>query len=210
MKKLKIENRKLKINKGFTLIELLIVITLLGILAVAVLSAINPIEQINRSRDTSSRSDAEQLINATDRYYATKGYYPWMSGAGSLNTAANWTEIDSKDVVVGDDVGVEFLDNLASGGSAEIKESYVTRIVAENARHLFIYNSGAQGGSTYVCFNPRSAAFREEAWNRCDVNAPAHGDYGELPSDFPAEACSTDCTGVVSAEEATGCFICLP
>ena len=67
-------------RKGFTLIELLIVITLLGILAVAVLSAINPIEQINRSRDTSSKSDAEQLINAIDRYYASKGYYPWTSG----------------------------------------------------------------------------------------------------------------------------------
>jgi prepilin-type N-terminal cleavage/methylation domain-containing protein len=194
---------------GFTLIELLIVITLLGILAVAVLSAINPVEQINRSRDTSSRSDAEQLINATDRYYATKGYYPWMSGAGSQNTAAAWVEIDSEDVPVGLD-GEQFLNKLASGGSAEIKESYVTRIVAANARHLFIYNNGEQGDSTYVCFNPRSASFREEAWNRCDLNAPAHGDYGDVPSDFPAEACATDCVGAGSAEAATGCFICLP
>lgn len=198
-------------RKGFTLIELLIVITLLGILAVAVLSAINPIEQINRSRDTSSRSDAEQLINAIDRYYASKGYYPWMSGAGSENTAANWTEINGKEVVVGDDSGVMFLENLASGGSAELKESYVARIVAENARHLFIYNSGEQGNSTYVCFNPRSAAFREEAWNRCDPAAPAHSDYGELPSDFPPEACpTTNCVGAASADDATGCFVCLP
>ena len=34
------------LRKGFTLIELLIVISILGILAVAVLSAINPVEQL--------------------------------------------------------------------------------------------------------------------------------------------------------------------
>jgi prepilin-type N-terminal cleavage/methylation domain-containing protein len=64
---------------GFTMIELLIVIAVLGILAVAVLASINPIEQINRGRDTGSRGDAEQLISAIDRYYAAKGYYPWMT-----------------------------------------------------------------------------------------------------------------------------------
>ncbi|NIT03538.1 prepilin-type N-terminal cleavage/methylation domain-containing protein, partial [Candidatus Saccharibacteria bacterium] len=53
--------------RGFTMIELLIVIAVIGILAIAVLAAINPIEQINRGRDTGSRSDAEQLIGAIDR-----------------------------------------------------------------------------------------------------------------------------------------------
>ncbi|PIU02330.1 hypothetical protein COT66_00800, partial [Candidatus Shapirobacteria bacterium CG09_land_8_20_14_0_10_49_15] len=32
-------------KKGFTLVEMLIVIAIIGVLAVAVLSAINPIEQ---------------------------------------------------------------------------------------------------------------------------------------------------------------------
>ena len=44
------------------MIELLVVISILGILAVIVLAAINPLEQINRGRDTASRSDAEQLF----------------------------------------------------------------------------------------------------------------------------------------------------
>ncbi|EKD87098.1 MAG: hypothetical protein ACD_37C00044G0003, partial [uncultured bacterium] len=43
-------------ESGFTLIELLIVITILGILATAVLAAINPLEQISRGRDTGSKS----------------------------------------------------------------------------------------------------------------------------------------------------------
>ena len=62
---------------GFTMIELLVVIAVIGVLAVAVLSSINPIEQINKGRDTGHRSDAAQLINAIDRYYAIHEIYPW-------------------------------------------------------------------------------------------------------------------------------------
>ena len=58
-------------KKGFTLIELLVVITLIGILAVAVLSALNPIEQINKARDAGKRADSSQLLEALDRYFAS-------------------------------------------------------------------------------------------------------------------------------------------
>ena len=54
-------------------------------MAVAVLSAINPVEQINRGHDTSSRSDAEQLISAVDRFNANKGYFPWQSSENDTN-----------------------------------------------------------------------------------------------------------------------------
>ncbi len=79
--------RKFSSQLGFTMIELLIVITILGILAVAVLSAINPIEQINRGRDTGSQSDAEQLLSAIDRYNAFQGYYPWQLDANDTDTS---------------------------------------------------------------------------------------------------------------------------
>jgi len=197
----------LKINRGFTLIELLIVITLLGILAVAVLSAINPIEQINRSKDTATRGDAEQLINATDRYYASKGYYPWMENGQSENTSIDpMVEITAIDQTFGTDA-VAMLGQLSSGGTAEIKESYVNRIIAGTARHLWIYNKGDQGDSTYVCFIPRSADFREKAWNRCKETA----DFGNLPSDYSSTACpAVDCTNAGDAKDATACYSCLP
>jgi len=70
--------RLLKANQSaFTLIELLIVITLIGILAVAVLSALNPIEQVNKANDARKRSDAAQLLNAIDRYFAANLVFPW-------------------------------------------------------------------------------------------------------------------------------------
>jgi len=188
--------------KGFTLIELLIVIAVLGILAVAVLSAINPIEQINRSRDTGVRSDAEQLINAIDRFYATHGYYPWNSSGNDTTKplSTGLIEIKSKtDPVEG---GQPLLSNLSSGGTAEVKESFVTRIVGSQ-KHLFIYNRQNQGDSTYVCWIPYSSGFRTEAYNRCKA---------VLPSDFPPNACPNDttCKGAADSGTATGCYSCLP
>lgn len=69
--------RRLLSQAGFTMIELLVVIAVLGVLAAAVLSAINPIEQINKGRDTGHRSDAEQLLSGVDRYFALHELYPW-------------------------------------------------------------------------------------------------------------------------------------
>jgi len=190
------------LSKGFTMIELLIVIAVLGILATAVLSAINPIEQINRGRDTGSRSDAEQLLSAIDRFYTSAGYYPWMLSADSTNTAVPFTEIKYADQKFGDD-GQQVLTNLSSGGTAELKASFVNKIVGTKYRKLWLYNSGVAGESTYVCFIPQSSSFRDEAWKRCKAT---------LPTDFPTDACPNDgtCQQAATADKATGCYICLP
>ncbi len=201
---------------GFTMIELLIVIAVLGILAVAVLAAINPIEQINRGRDTGSRSDAEQLLSAIDRYYAGKGYYPWSDGASSLNTSTfgSGTDalipLDDAAITIGDDA-LPLLANVSSGGSAEVKESFITRITDPGYNFLGIYNNGVTSSSTYVCFLPKSASFREEAWNRCS-NDDHTGLDASIPSDFPADACPADgtCATAGTADEAVACRICLP
>lgn len=201
---------------GFTMIELLIVIAVLGILAVAVLAAINPIEQINRGRDTGSRSDAEQLLSAIDRYYAGKGYYPWSDGASSLNTSTfgSGTDalitLDTAAITIGDDA-LPLLSNVSSGGSAEVKESFITRITDPGYNHLGIYNNGVTSSSTYVCFTPKSASFREEAWTRCS-NDDHTGLDGSIPTDFPADACPADgsCATAATADDAVACQICLP
>lgn len=73
--------KRLSNNKGFTLIELLVVITLIAILAVAILAAINPVEQRRKAQDTGARAAATELQGALDRYYATYGCYPWESTA---------------------------------------------------------------------------------------------------------------------------------
>lgn len=52
------------------------VLLILGVLAVAVLSSINPAKQIARGRDTARQSDAMTLFNAAEEYYAKEGFYP--------------------------------------------------------------------------------------------------------------------------------------
>ncbi|HUS60067.1 MAG TPA: type II secretion system protein [Nevskiaceae bacterium] len=162
-------------NKGFTMIELLIVIAVIGILAVAVLAAINPIEQINRGRDTGSRSDAEQLIGGVDRFYATKGYYPWQSSADDetnatvMNSMTNTKTLN--DTVI----------NELVTSTGELKEAFRSRIMASDYNTMWLYNRGTQGDSTYVCFIPKSKSFLDDANLRCTTG---------FPSDFGA-----DCNG---------------
>ncbi|MBU1127395.1 MAG: type II secretion system protein [Patescibacteria group bacterium] len=188
---------KRKKNLGFTMIELLIVIAVLGVLAVAVLSAINPIEQINRGRDTGSRSDAEQLLSAVDRFYASMGYYPWQTSADDLlNETTAWGDVDDTWLAVDD--GSMVLESLSSGGTAEIKTSFVTRITGSGYNTLMKYNRGTQGDSTYICFTPKSGSFKEEALGRC-VDDTCAG----LPGDLEAAGCAILCN-------ADDPMICLP
>jgi prepilin-type N-terminal cleavage/methylation domain-containing protein len=176
---------------GFTMIELLIVIAVLGILAVAVLAAINPIEQINRGRDTGSRSDAEQLLSAIDRYYAAQGIYPWMVESDDPEEMA-WTEVSA----IEDTEDVPILTKLSSGGTSEIKTAFVNRVSAAGYNDLMLYNRGTQGDSTYICFKPKSGSFAEEGKVRC-------GDDGDgIPEDADAIAAT------VCAED--DYWVCLP
>lgn len=203
--------KELRSQRGFTMIELLIVISILGILAVAVLSAINPLEQINRGRDTGSRSDAEQLIGAIERFNAFQGYFPWDLNDGVDATAV----IDGTDAVLADsswvvdgDADCTVLNRLGEGtdcptGAAELKQSFVAKISGLSAeRGLYVYKADAEPTTNmYVCFQPQSEAFKQEAVERCD-SAVA------LPGDFPtAFACPDDGNG---ATDPTEVYSCLP
>ncbi|MBP7876188.1 type II secretion system protein [Candidatus Woesebacteria bacterium] len=184
---------------GFTMIELLIVITILGILATAVLSAINPLEQINRGRDTGTQSDAEQFINAIDRYNAFQGYYPWVTSENApfviptLQTlVSGWT--DPANCYVFEKLSSS--NNTDCTGTNELKTSYTSRITNGTARNLFVYNHGNAGDSTYVCFKPQSQAFKEKAKNRCGVGGIS------MPGDL-VDVAAALCT---AGDE----YICLP
>jgi len=188
------KRRKQKIA-GFTMIELLIVIAVLGVLAVAVLSAINPIEQINRGRDTGSRSDAEQLLSAIDRYNAVQGKFPWQESTGQdVNEGGPdvaWGEVSS-----------DILDELEA--TEEIKPAFSTRLQSSNYNDIYLYyNDEIAGASVYACFKPQSKAFQAEAANDCDTGEGGVGKPNN--EDFPEEACVTT-DGSIDKDN----FICIP
>jgi len=123
-------------KRGFTLIELLIVIVILGILLMAILSAINPLEQIRKATDSGKRADSVKLLNALERYYTTFQKYPWT-------TAPNGTLVD----------GATWLAELVS--KAEVKVEFTTR---KNLASLYA-TQDAQS-LVHVCFVPESASFK--------------------------------------------------
>ena len=189
MKKLSTILSSFSSKAGFTMIELLVVIAVIGVLAVAVLSSINPIEQINKGRDTRTRSDAAQLINAVDRYYAIHEEYPW--NATSTTYTAPLALLNLPNVAI-DFVGLSstlisehlmaatytdwlWVDILVT--TAEVKEGFTNRL--KNDNKIFIGKDAGYNETMYACFMPTSQAFVQEAQDNCDdltTTSPIAGD----------------------------------
>lgn len=73
---------KIKSLLGFTLIELLVVISLIGVLAGALVAVINPVAQMRKARDAQRKADFRQAQSALEMYRSDVGSYP-PKGAGN-------------------------------------------------------------------------------------------------------------------------------
>lgn len=159
------------VKKGFTLIELLIVVVILGILATVVIAALNPVEAINKSSDTSLKNDAGTLATVLDSYYATYQKWPWEDTAAAdtpqLIGAASPTF-----VVVGTTIPA-WLTQLATSGEA--RTDFPSRQSHKKLK-LFVDNQTAGQTKRYVlCFAPTSAAFITQARYNTSGQVPASG-----------------------------------
>lgn len=203
---------------GFTMIELLVVIAVIGVLAVAVLSSINPIEQINKGRDTRSRSDAAQLINALDRYFSIHEVYPWdIESIGGL--LGDYTPVPSDRVYSDSFVFNEADETLPSAwawldplvDTAEVKSSFVQRIAkpgtgANALPDYYINKPNTTNATVYVCFKPSSNAFQDEANKRCDTDTAFTDEMADAGG--MGVVCPTGCE--TNTSDAIVCYICLP
>ncbi len=181
---------------GFTMIELLVVIAVIGVLAVAVLSSINPIEQINKGRDTRTRSDAAQLINAVDRYYAIHEIYPWNVTTASYTSAS--VDLPDEEYNFGGSADDwDWIDLLVSTG--EVKEGFTNRL--KNDDNIVAFKEGTTNATMYACFIPTSLAFKQEAMDHCnDGTTPVDGIAGGV------DPCPDDDAAVIDGDN----YICLP
>lgn len=73
-------------KKGFTLIELIITISILAVLVAIVVVALNPSEQLKRSRDTKRVSDLDTLKTALNLYLAQATGTINLTAASTKNT----------------------------------------------------------------------------------------------------------------------------
>lgn len=195
---------------GFTMIELLVVIAIIGILAVAVIGTINPVEQINRGRDTRTRADAGELVNAVERYFAINEEYPWNVTVTGTYTSAiadlpdseyAFNSIDGAGNVNAGSDEFAWVEELAATG--EVKEGFTNRILGTD--ELVLFKADGANESTYTCFIPTSTAFKREAAENCDDQVTP-GSGGSAPA---APTGLTTCVSTPAVETEDN-FLCLP
>lgn len=203
--------KNLKRIKAFTLVELLIVIGLLGAIALIVISAINPIEQSNRARDTRYKADAGQLISAIDRYYVTISEYPWETTTPGTYPSAD-TAFDFV-TATNTNVGLCLAGNCANAGllltSNELKSEFLNRAFAKSTApaidHIIVGKAIGSSSSVYACFVPLSKSIRDKACADGNVYTIATSVRTKVTAGDPSCAGSS-----VSWSTAPYQFICLP
>ncbi|AKM83445.1 hypothetical protein A2422_01060 [Candidatus Woesebacteria bacterium RIFOXYC1_FULL_31_51] len=153
-------------KKGFTLVELLIVIGLLGAIALIVISAINPIEQANRARDTRFKADGGQLISAIDRYFVGASAFPWMTVDPAIETDDAYPFITASTQGVGLCGATCAADGLLITTN-ELKTEFRNRDFLDTgttvSEQIMVGKALGSSTSVYACFVPLSKSVREKA-----------------------------------------------
>jgi prepilin-type N-terminal cleavage/methylation domain-containing protein len=126
--------------RGFTLIELLIVIALLGALVIGLLTALDPIEQIRRGRDTGLRNTSSEFFNALNRYYTSRYQFPWGGTTLTSNASAMGTDI------------------TALINTGELKSNFYTRAGGANLVQILV--TATAGSDLSICYRPQSKAMQ--------------------------------------------------
>lgn len=132
-------------TKGFTLIELLIVIALLGALAVALLAALDPLEQIKKGTDTGVRNTAAEISSSFTRYASVK------SGSMPYTGVITWASVGTSGEAY------SAINEVVNAG--ELKADFLS-LAKDQLNKIFVV---ADQGRSYVCFAPSAKAFRVDA-----------------------------------------------
>lgn len=139
-------------NKGFTLIELLIVIALLGALAVGLLAALDPFEQLKKGTDTGIRNTVSEIHGAVVRYYSIRNEMPWVTSGqpGDMSSTLAATAYTNA------------ISPIVSTG--ELKSDF-SSLAGTQLNSIFMMGTAE---SVTVCFKPTSKAMRSDPNTKYD------------------------------------------
>lgn len=146
---------KTTLQKGFTLIELLIVIALLGALAVGLIGALDPFEQLKKGTDTGTRDLVSQVQTAVIRYYSIKNAFPWTTDPSS--EALNGTNMSTA------------IANLIAAG--ELKSTF-NEINANNLTKVWT-TGNSTANTVVVCYKPTSKSFQADPNTKYKIDGTA-------------------------------------
>ncbi len=164
-------------QKGFTLIELIIAITILAILAVGLLAALDPVEQLTKARETTARETVNTIAGAYERFYATNEVYDTQGtslGLNALNDYAGTVANDGSGSTTNQvEASIVLLQSVG-----EVKSNFVTAN-ASNLSKIFIYKkpvtiNGVSVGTPVICTKVQSKAFsaQRDLWTMVGQRPP--------------------------------------
>lgn len=166
LKKFSILKSQFSINRGFTLIELLVVIAIIGILAAALIATIDPLEQIKKSQDATTKNVAVEYLNALTRYYATHQAFPWLpTDEGGVDCTPTPTSTGTTLKEMSDCTDALILEK-------ELKDGFRTSQALPN---VILFYTGATTQTLEVCFIPKSKSQLAEAKYDSSGNSVASG-----------------------------------
>jgi general secretion pathway protein G len=102
---------------GFTLIEVLVVLTIISIVAVIMITVVDPVAQLQKSRDVRRKSDLDQVKKALLLYYNDHQQYP---DAGEVS----WGDIFEDEIV--------YMKRLPQDPSGSPEYSYVPDVTGQD------------------------------------------------------------------------------
>lgn len=148
-----------KFTKGFTLIELLIVVALLGALAVGLLAALDPFEQLKKGNDTGVRNTAIEMQAASIRYYGIKNYMPWCLNGTTCTTFRDATDDDAAGTGILGSAWSNAILELEQTG--ELKAGFSSIATSGVMGKITIFGNSATGTSptVKVCYKPTAKSF---------------------------------------------------
>ncbi len=149
-------------RKGFTLIELIIAITILALLAVGLLAALDPAEQFNKARDTSTREIAKEISGAIERFYAAQVTYPGAAASGTVGFPGTGTGPVAKSVIMTATSGLSgeaILNALINTG--ELKANF--KVAAGAALSKILVYRDTANNSVFICYKPLSKQFKTQS-----------------------------------------------
>jgi hypothetical protein len=180
---------------------LLIVIAVLGIFIVAILSALDPLEQVRKARDSGRQADAAEMQKGVERYFTTYGCNPWDTTAPAVTCQQLTNQVivgTAIDTPVNDHTDADYAGGVAQMvAQSELKAGFANR---PNFVNDFLFISEDDNREVSVCFEPESLAARNGSLG------PTFDDAAGTTT--PANGCAGAFAG--GADPGAGCFICVP